>query len=90
MQARFHRAGAAADDLGDFLDRHVFQESEREHPAVVDGQVAERAMDQLAKKLDMDPAEIRRKNFIPKEDFPAEVAIGIVYGLILLKLSSGL
>ena len=27
----------------------------------------------------MDPLELRRKNFIPKEDFPAEVAIGIVY-----------
>ena len=27
----------------------------------------------------MDPLEVRRKNFIPKEDFPAEVAIGIVY-----------
>jgi carbon-monoxide dehydrogenase large subunit len=36
-------------------------------------------MDQLASELDMDPLELRRKNFIPKEDFPAEVAIGIVY-----------
>ena len=27
----------------------------------------------------MDPLELRRKNFIPKEDFPAEVAVGIVY-----------
>ena len=27
----------------------------------------------------MDSLELRRKNFIPKEDFPAEVAIGIVY-----------
>jgi aerobic carbon-monoxide dehydrogenase large subunit len=36
-------------------------------------------MDQLAAELDMDPLELRRKNFIPKEDFPAEVAIGIVY-----------
>jgi carbon-monoxide dehydrogenase large subunit len=36
-------------------------------------------MDQLAAELEMDPLELRRKNFIPKEDFPAEVAIGIVY-----------
>ncbi|MEO8688870.1 MAG: xanthine dehydrogenase family protein molybdopterin-binding subunit [Solirubrobacteraceae bacterium] len=36
-------------------------------------------IDQLAAELDMDPLELRRKNFIPKEDFPAEVAIGIVY-----------
>jgi carbon-monoxide dehydrogenase large subunit len=36
-------------------------------------------IEQLASELDMDPLELRRKNFIPKEDFPAEVAIGIVY-----------
>jgi aerobic carbon-monoxide dehydrogenase large subunit len=27
----------------------------------------------------MDRLELRRKNFIPKEDFPAEVALGVVY-----------
>jgi carbon-monoxide dehydrogenase large subunit len=36
-------------------------------------------MDQLADELGMDRLELRRKNFIPKEDFPAEVAYGIVY-----------
>jgi carbon-monoxide dehydrogenase large subunit len=36
-------------------------------------------MDQLAAELDMDRLELRRKNFIKKEDFPAEVAIGLVY-----------
>jgi aerobic carbon-monoxide dehydrogenase large subunit len=36
-------------------------------------------MDQVAAELEMDPLELRRRNFIPKEDFPAEVAIGIVY-----------
>ena len=36
-------------------------------------------MDQLAAELDMDPLELRRKNFIPKEDFPAEVALGVIY-----------
>jgi carbon-monoxide dehydrogenase large subunit len=36
-------------------------------------------MDQLAAELDMDPLELRRKNFIPAEDFPAEVALGVVY-----------
>src|SRR5690242_18927562 len=35
-------------------------------------------IEQLAAELDMDPLVLRRKNFIPKEDFPAEVAIGIV------------
>ena len=36
-------------------------------------------LDQLAHELGMDPLEIRRKNFIPKEDFPAAVATGVVY-----------
>ncbi|MEA2178004.1 MAG: aerobic carbon-monoxide dehydrogenase large subunit [Solirubrobacteraceae bacterium] len=39
----------------------------------------ERAMDQLAKKLDMDPAEIRRKNFIPPESFPLTTVAGASY-----------
>jgi carbon-monoxide dehydrogenase large subunit len=39
----------------------------------------ETMIEQLAHELDMDPLELRRRNFIPKEDFPAEVAIGIVY-----------
>src|SRR5919201_861066 len=36
-------------------------------------------MDQLAAELGMDRLELRRKNFIPKEDFPAELPIGVVY-----------
>jgi carbon-monoxide dehydrogenase large subunit len=36
-------------------------------------------IDQLAAELGMDPLEVRRKNFIPKEDFPADVAVGITY-----------
>ena len=36
-------------------------------------------VEQLAAELGMDSLELRRKNFIPKEDFPAEVAIGVVY-----------
>jgi carbon-monoxide dehydrogenase large subunit len=36
-------------------------------------------IEQLAAELGMDVLEIRRKNFIPKEDFPAEVALGVVY-----------
>ncbi len=36
-------------------------------------------LDQAAAELGMDPLEIRRKNFIPKEDFPAELPIGVVY-----------
>ena len=36
-------------------------------------------LDQLAAELDMDRLELRRRNFIPKEDFPAEVAVGVVY-----------
>jgi carbon-monoxide dehydrogenase large subunit len=36
-------------------------------------------LDQLAVELDMDRLELRRKNFIPKEDFPASVATGVIY-----------
>jgi aerobic carbon-monoxide dehydrogenase large subunit len=36
-------------------------------------------LDQVAAELGMDPLEIRRRNFIPKEDFPAVTAVGSVY-----------
>ncbi len=36
-------------------------------------------LDQVAAELGMSPVEIRRKNFIPKEDFPHAVATGVVY-----------
>ncbi len=36
-------------------------------------------MDKLARELDMDPLELRRKNFIPKDEFPYETPLGIVY-----------
>jgi aerobic carbon-monoxide dehydrogenase large subunit len=36
-------------------------------------------VDQGAAELGLDPLEVRRKNFIPKEEFPAEVAVGVVY-----------
>ena len=36
-------------------------------------------MDRLADELEMDRLELRRKNFIPKDDFPHETALGIVY-----------
>lgn len=36
-------------------------------------------MDQVAAELGMSPPAIRRKNFIPKESFPAPVATGVVY-----------
>jgi carbon-monoxide dehydrogenase large subunit len=37
------------------------------------------AIEQLADELGMDRLELRRKNFIPKEDFPYETPYGIVY-----------
>ncbi|MFB9680941.1 xanthine dehydrogenase family protein molybdopterin-binding subunit [Streptosporangium vulgare] len=39
----------------------------------------ERSMDTLARELDMDPAELRRRNFIPPEDFPYETPTGRRY-----------
>jgi carbon-monoxide dehydrogenase large subunit len=39
----------------------------------------ERAMDQLAVKLEMDPAELRRRNFIAPDDFPHQTVAGARY-----------
>lgn len=39
----------------------------------------ERAIDQLARELGMDPTEVRRRNFIPKEAFPHVTALGERY-----------
>ena len=39
----------------------------------------ERAMDMLARELNMDPADVRRKNFIPKDKFPFATQMGAVY-----------
>ena len=41
--------------------------------------IIERAMDLVSQKLGMDPAEIRRKNFIPKDSFPYETPTGKEY-----------
>ena len=41
--------------------------------------VVERAVDLLARELELDPVEVRRKNFIPPEDFPYDP--GILRGL---------
>jgi carbon-monoxide dehydrogenase large subunit len=41
--------------------------------------LVEVCLDQVAAELGMDRLEIRRRNFIPKEDFPATTAFGIVY-----------
>jgi carbon-monoxide dehydrogenase large subunit len=36
-------------------------------------------MDKLAAELDMDPLELRRRNFIGKDEFPFTTALGITY-----------
>jgi aerobic carbon-monoxide dehydrogenase large subunit len=41
--------------------------------------MVEVTLDQLAGELGMDPLEIRRRNFIPSDSFPAEVATGVIY-----------
>jgi aerobic carbon-monoxide dehydrogenase large subunit len=42
-------------------------------------QMIEVTLDQLAHELGMDPLELRRRNFIRADDFPHEVAYGVVY-----------
>ena len=39
----------------------------------------ELTLEQAAAELGMDPLELRRKNFIPKEEFPHELPIGVTY-----------
>lgn len=39
----------------------------------------ERAMDELARRLGLDPAEVRRRNFIPPDAFPYRSPTGAVY-----------
>jgi carbon-monoxide dehydrogenase large subunit len=39
----------------------------------------ERAVDMLARELNMDPAELRRKNFIQPDQFPFATQTGVVY-----------
>jgi carbon-monoxide dehydrogenase large subunit len=41
--------------------------------------MVEVTLDQLAHELGIDRLEVRRRNFIPKEDFPAAVATGVIY-----------
>jgi aerobic carbon-monoxide dehydrogenase large subunit len=41
--------------------------------------LVERLVDIYARKIGMDPAEVRRKNFIPKDKFPFTVATGVTY-----------
>ncbi len=39
----------------------------------------ERAVDLVAQELGLDPAEVRRRNFIPPDAFPYETPTGIIY-----------
>jgi carbon-monoxide dehydrogenase large subunit len=39
----------------------------------------ERSMDALAAEMGLDPAELRRRNFIPADRFPYQAAAGLVY-----------
>ena len=41
--------------------------------------IIERVMDLIAQRLDMDPVEVRRRNFIPKEAFPYKTPTGMEY-----------
>ncbi|MGH7934887.1 MAG: xanthine dehydrogenase family protein molybdopterin-binding subunit, partial [Candidatus Binataceae bacterium] len=41
--------------------------------------IAERTMDTVAAELGLDPAEVRRKNFVPKDAFPYTTAAGLLY-----------
>jgi carbon-monoxide dehydrogenase large subunit len=44
-------------------------------------QGVERAIDAFASELELDPAEVRRRNFIPNDAFPATTASGATYDI---------
>jgi aerobic carbon-monoxide dehydrogenase large subunit len=44
-------------------------------------QTLERAIDMLAAELSLDPAEVRRRNFIPNDSFPYTTAVGTQYDI---------
>ena len=41
--------------------------------------VVERLVDLAARELDMDPIELRRKNFIPADEFPYQTPVAVAY-----------
>ena len=41
--------------------------------------IAERAIELVAAELGLDPVEVRRKNFVPKESFPYTTSTGLIY-----------
>jgi aerobic carbon-monoxide dehydrogenase large subunit len=41
--------------------------------------ILERTMDRVAHELALDPAEVRRRNFIPAQAFPHQTVTGVVY-----------
>ena len=41
--------------------------------------ILERTMDRVAAELGLDPAEVRRRNFIPVQEFPYKTVTGVVY-----------
>jgi aerobic carbon-monoxide dehydrogenase large subunit len=42
-------------------------------------QAIERAIDTFASELELDPAELRKRNFIPPDEFPFTTAVGATY-----------
>jgi carbon-monoxide dehydrogenase large subunit len=41
--------------------------------------ILERTMDRIAAELELDPAEVRRRNFLPSQAFPYKTVTGVVY-----------
>jgi carbon-monoxide dehydrogenase large subunit len=86
-------AGLFSICTGSYDIRHAFTEMDAAYTNKPPGGVAyrcsfrvteavhaiERITDVLAQKIDMDPAELRLKNFIPRESFPYKSALGWEY-----------
>ena len=59
--------------LGVYLEHRHGRRLPRRRPAGSD--MVERAVDLVARELDLDPVEVRRKNFIPPDAFPYDPGI---------------
>src|SRR5919197_500057 len=71
-QIAYVRMGAKRDGTLTGIHARIIQDLGSYH-------LIEMCMDQLADELGMDRLELRRKNFIRKDEFPAELPIGVIY-----------
>ncbi|MEM3671283.1 MAG: xanthine dehydrogenase family protein molybdopterin-binding subunit [Thermoprotei archaeon] len=79
MATGVYKVPAYASELVSVLTNKVPQDAYRGAGRPEAAYLIERAMDALARRLNTDPLELRRRNFIPKSEFPYRTASGFTY-----------